>query len=281
LAAIEENIIPATFRSRLDNIVRQIKRRNQVLQTVVAQLLDTHTNTALVAYTVTTYDQDDANENLGLDITDNEGKFSFNIYRFRDLAPDVPSRNFSFEIVTPGGKIILEKAHAALDLHRPEDEVVLVKFELPALQAQPFEEQLLAAQLQAPPELLKWLKTEEINTFADIRRKGGLRQLADLPQVAPTIVHQIEALADLDRVSSTVQVNKALMDKGYDSVLAIAGAPYSEFISHASDANSTLTPLEAAQLHVIATIQTNLLNTILAGMAADSANGFNLSEPKE
>ena len=143
------------------------------------------------------------------------------------------------------------------------------------------EERLQEAQLQAPPELLEWLKGKEISTFADIRRKGGLSHLPGLPETAPGIIHQIEALADLDRVSSAVQVNKVLLEKGYDSVLAIADAPYSEFISVVSDENAALTPLESAKVHVIATIQTNLLNNILAGMAADISNGFELPDSKE
>lgn len=280
-AAVAENIIPTGFRSRLADIVKQLKQRNQLLQTVVAQLQNDRTKAALVNYTVTTFDQDAANANLGLDITDDEGKFSFSFYRPPELAPAAPPRNFSFQVITPAGETVPENARAVIEPDRRNGEVVPIRVKLSTPEPAPFEEQLNSAQLQASPELIEWLRTNEINTFADIRRKGGLRQLEGLPQVEPALIHQIEALADLDRVSSTIQVNKGLLDKGYDSVLAIAGAPYSEFIGLVADENSTLTPLQAARVHVIATVQTNLLHTILAGLAADSANGFNLPEPTE
>ena len=80
MAAIEENIIPAGFRARVDEIVRLLKRRDQVLHEVIAQLLDEDTKAVLAGYTVTTFDQDGVGENHGLDITDNAGQFSIAFY---------------------------------------------------------------------------------------------------------------------------------------------------------------------------------------------------------
>jgi hypothetical protein len=277
LAAVEENIIPASFRERVEVIVRQLVRRDQVLHSVVAQLQDEETKEPLADYTVTSFDKDAGDENRGLDITDNKGKFLFDFYVPREISPDAATRRFSFQVVTPQGETVPQGEPTVIDLNRLEGEIVPVKIKLPKPQVPPLEEQLQQAQIQAPPELMEWLRGQEIHTFADIRRRGGRIDSADLPQVDPAIVRQLEALADLDRVSSAVQVNKVLLDKGYDSVLAIADAPYTEFINVVTDEQTTLTALEVARLHVMATVQTNLLNNILAALAADTANGFNLS----
>ena len=276
LTAVKENIIPASLHVRVDEIVRQLKRRDQVLRAVVAQLLDGETNAVLAGYTVTTFDQDAGGESRGLDITDLEGKFLFNFYLSRDVPVDVPARKFSFKVVTPDGETVSEGEPTAINPNRLETETVPVKITVPKPHVPPLEEQLQQAQLQAPPELLKWLRGKEIYTFANIRRKGGLSHFADLPQIDPVMIRTLESLADLDRVSATVQVSKALLDKGYDSVLAIADAPYSEFINLVSDAKTALTEMEVAKLHVMATVQTSLLNNILVGMAANIANGFEL-----
>lgn len=96
LKAIEENIIPASFRTRVDEIVRQLKRSDQILRAAVAQLLDEETKAVLAGYRVTTFEQDVLGENRGLDITDNEGRFSFSFYAARNLPQDAPARKFAF-----------------------------------------------------------------------------------------------------------------------------------------------------------------------------------------
>lgn len=272
--AISDRIIPDLGDDRIQAIVRQLKRREQVLRQATAQLQDAETGAALVGYTVTTFDQDAGGENRGLDITDGEGKFLFDFFLPRDLPADAPARKFSFRVITPDGEAIPESGPIEINPNRLEPEVVFVKVDLPGPQAPPFEDQLQQAQLQTPPELLEWFRGQEIHALADIRRKGGLSHFANLPEVDPTIIRQLESLADLDRVSPTIQASKALLEKGFDSVLAIADAPRSEFINIFADRETGLTALEVAGLHVMATVQTHLLNNILAGMAADTANGF-------
>jgi len=179
-------------------------------------------------------------------------------------------------VLTPQGEAIPQGEPTVIDLNRSESEIVLVKIKLPKPEVPPLEEQLQQIQIQVPPEMLEWLRGQEIHTFADIRRRGGRIHSDDLPQIDPVIIRQLEALADLDRVTSAAQVSKVLLDKGYDSVLAINDAPYTEFISVVTGEQATLTALEVAKLHVMATVQTSLLNNILTALAADTANGFNL-----
>ena len=84
----------------------------------------------------------------------------------------------------------------------------------------------------------------------------------------------MESLADLDRLSLKIAVSTVLIEKQYDSVLAIADAPYSEFVNGVKDTHEELTALEAMKLHVMASAQTNFLNNLLVEIAANQANGF-------
>jgi hypothetical protein len=115
-----------------------------------------------------------------------------------------------------------------------------------------------------------------IETFADIRRAGGIHRLADLPRLAPEALQQLASLADLDRLSLTVAASAALMKNHYQSVLAIADAPLSEFVNAVTGSHPDLSELEARKLHVMAHAQTSLLNNLLAEMASTQANGFAL-----
>ena len=278
LAAVAENIIPATFRAKVEEIVRRLKRRGQGLHTVNAQLLDEETGAVLVGYTVTTFDQDAGNQNRGADLTDREGKFSFGYYSSQDPRAVPPPRKFSFQIVSPDGEKIPEHDPTVIKSNLSSGEVVSVKVKIPKPAVLPVEEQLRGAGMDTPPKLLEWLRDKGLNTFADIRRKGRLSQSTELPEVEASAIHALESLADLDRLSCTVPISNSILGKGYDCVLAIAEAPHAEFIAAVVDDELGLSTVQAAKLHAMATVQTNLLNHILAGKNADLANGFNLPE---
>jgi hypothetical protein len=194
----------------------------------------------------------------------------------RDLPQDAPARRFSFQVTTPDRVELPESEPNDINSNQPTTDVILVRVTVPKPQAPSLETLQRDGQLEIPAELLTYLRAQAINTFTDIRRRGGLSRLANLPQVNPTAIRNLESLADLDRISLDVQVNVALLDK-YDSVLAIADTPFSEFVSIASRNEIGLTALKAAQLHINARTQTDLLNNLLAGIAANQANGFNLT----
>ena len=277
LAAIEENIIPAGLRSRVDTIVSMLVRRDQVRRQVNAQLLDHETQSSLAGYSVTTFDQDADGQTLGLDVTDGDGGFSFAFYVPRAEPASAPARRFAFKVVTPDGEDLPEGA-ATINPGRDASELVPVEVKVPKPRVPSLEDQLQDGKLRLPPAISTWLTSKGIQSLADIRRKGGLRQVADAPAGDSALIRQIDALADLDRISASVQVSKAVLDKGYDSVLAIADAPRAEFVGLVRNEQSVLTELEAAKLHVMATVQVQLLNNLLAGMAADIANGFDLPD---
>jgi len=232
LAAIEENIIPVGFRARVDEIVRQLKRRDQVLHEVTAQLLDEDTKAVLAGYTVTTFDQDTVGENRGLDITDNAGQFSFTFYAPQEMPPNAPPREFRLEVQSPQGEKLPEDGHVSVNLNTPETAIVPALIKVPKPEISKQQEQLKSVLLDAPPELRTYLgETQQIQTLADIRRKGGLSHLADLPAAAdPALIRQLESLADLDRISPDISVSKTLLSHDFDSVLAVSDTPHSEFV---------------------------------------------------
>lgn len=278
LAAIDENIIPASFRARVDEIVRQLKRRDQMRHEVVARLVDEETKAVLAGYTVTTFDRDALGENRGLDITDDEGQFSFTYYASREITPNAPPREFRLDVRSPDGEKLPEDGHVSVNPDRPETEILPALIKAPKPEIIKQQEQLKSVLLDAPPELRTYLgETQNIRTLADIRRKGGLSHLADLPEgVDPARIRELESLADLDRISPDISVSKALLSHDFDSVIAVSDTPHSEFVGQLSKGDAALSEPDAARLHVLANAQTHLLNNMLMKMAANNANGFEL-----
>jgi len=281
LAAIAENIIPFSFHDRVNAIVRQLIHHNQVARTVIAQLLDVETKAVLAGYTVTTFSQENAGEeNRGLDTTDNEGKFSFVFFVPKEIPPNAPPREFRLEVVSPAGEKLAEGGQVSVDFSKPETEIfpALIKVPKPEISRQ--QEELKSVLVDVSPELRAFLNEQQnIQTLSDIRRKGGLSHLPDLPRDAdPALIRKLESLADLDRVSPDISVSNTLLAHNFDSVLAISDTPHSEFVAHVSDENGGLKELDAAKLHVTASSQTRLLDNMLMGLAANSANGFKMME---
>jgi hypothetical protein len=275
LAAIDGNMIPASLRDHIDTIIRQLRRRNQVSREVIAQLTDAETDQVLAGYTVTTFDRSVGEENLGLDISDNQGKFIFSFYVPSDLPRDAPARQFGFKVQTLAGEEIPEGEPVEISPNQPATDVVKVSINIPKPQIPTLQEQLQEVQI-AMPELMTYFSNHEIKAFADIRLKGGINRLPDLPPLAPDILRKLESLTDLDRLSLKVAVSTVLIEKQYDSVLAIADAPFSEFVDAVKDTHEELTEIQAMNLHVMASAQTNVLNNLLVEMATNQANGFTL-----
>jgi Tc toxin complex TcA C-terminal TcB-binding domain len=275
--AISDKIIP-DLGDRIDAIVRQLKRRDQVLHKVVAQLLDEETKAVLAGYTVTTFDQDAVGENRGLDITDNEGQFSFAFYAPKEIPPNAPPREFRLEVHPPQGEKLPEDGHVSVNPNQPETEILPALIKVPKPEISKQQEQLKSVLLDAPPELRTFLnERQNIQTLADIRRKGGLSHLADLPAEAdPAFISQLESLADLDRISPDISVSETLRSQDFDSVLAISDTPHSEFVGKLTQGDSALSELDAAKLHGMASAQNHLLDNMLMRRATNNANGFKL-----
>ena len=279
LAAIAENIIPATFRSRVDELVRLLTRRDQRLRPTISQLQDEETKTPLAGYTVTTSDKEAGGENRGLDITDAEGKFRFDFYVPRVIPAGATPREFRLEVLSPSGEKLPEDGLVSVDLSKPETEIVPAAVKVPRPEVAEKQEQFKSVLVDASPELRTFLSEQHnIQTLADIRRNGGVHRLADVPAGDPSFLRKLDSLADLDRVSPDLAVNQVLLQKNFDSVLAIANTPRSEFVAQVSNGDGVLQERDAARLHVTATAQTRLLDNMMMGMAANNANGFKLLE---
>lgn len=271
IAAVAESVIPPGLRGRLDEVTRRLRRRNLALIPVRAQLQDSETGAPLAEYGVKTIDKDGGDDDRGFDITAVDGTFAFDFYLPRSLP--VAPRQFSFRVTTPAGEAMLDEPLVAIRPIRQDREVVIVKIKIPKAPVSSVDDHLTALAMTAPAAVVTWLKSKKIATLADIRRTGGLARLPDAPAPDLGLLRTLDALADLDRISASISTSKALIDKGYDSVLAIADASLSEFTSLVRSGPTSATDADATQLHVNATTQTALLNNILMGIAADRANG--------
>ena len=271
LAAIKQNIIPVSSGARVDEIVRQLKRRDQVLHEVIAQLLDEETKAVLAGYTVTTFDQDSGEENRGLDITNNKGQFSFSFYAPRNLPQDAPARRFAFKIQPPEGDRISEVEVVDINPNQSEADIIKVSIKLPKPLVPTLEALRHGGQIDIPNKLLVHLKDQKVHTFADIRRRGGLGQLSDVSAIESALKVDWSHWLTCDRVSSNVRANTQLIDRGFDRVSTIANSNRSIFME---TARSLLGDCEAAKLHTAAKVQTKFLNNLAFDTMTAQANGF-------
>ncbi len=80
--------------------------------------------------------------------------------------------------------------------------------------------------------LITHLAVKDIHSLEDIRARGGLAELIDLPVSADDpAVQVLEAHANLNVLSDDVGLNQKLIDNGLNSVAGIAGRPRADFVS--------------------------------------------------
>lgn len=270
-AAVHTSVIPERFRDRIDDAVRGLLHRNDLSQAVFARLRDGQNGAALSGCTVTTLEGDRI---LGTDITDASGHFTFYVTSTPRPAEAMIQRRFSFRVVTADGQAIEPNPSIDVDADQLASAVLLVDVAMPHPPAVTLAEQLKPAGLEMPESLVAWLNEQAIGSLADIRRQGGRLAGDGRPEVDADIIGRLEALAELDRIATAVTVTSTLVDAGYRSVREIAAAPASEFVASVTVPNRDLDPQLAAELHATATVQTMLLNNILAAQAAAAANGL-------
>lgn len=125
--------------------------------------------------------------------------------------------------------------------------------------------------LRLPAALLDFFSAKNIRTLVDIRNVGGIGHLEGLP-VPPDdpAVKALEAHADLMRLSYDLHLNRALIEKGFTSVSAIAAVSRTNFVATAADG---LGDFKAAQLHTIAKAQTHFLQNVFLSFQVGAANG--------
>jgi hypothetical protein len=122
--------------------------------------------------------------------------------------------------------------------------------------------------LQLTPGALDILTTAGIASYADIRRRGGV---AGLQELDADDARKLEALTELDLLTPDPIEASALLALDYTSVEAIAATPWGRFLAHTTE---QLSAERAVALRTGAQAQIGMLDLLLAGQAADLANGF-------
>lgn len=269
LRAIEERIIPARIRDRATAIVRTIRRRTQQEYSVALRLERTPTGEPLVGYTVTTFDVDENNRDLGTDVTDALGEFV--VAYFASSNAQGIERGLRFRVRGPA----LDQDIQVTQRIRPDAHTVIgIRVSLPT--SQPTLQDLRGAgRIDVPEAILDTLERQHgIHSFADIRRRGGLSRVADVRSLDSAAIRRLDTLADLDRLSSDVSETLVLLAHQYDSVAAIAAVSRREFVTAMSTHEANFSERRATELYIAAQAQTEMLEQIFAGMMIDFANGI-------
>jgi Tc toxin complex TcA C-terminal TcB-binding domain len=254
------NIIPATFRSRIDEIIRHLELRKHEPRRVTVQLLD-QGGRPLEQVKVRMLDLGVGSEpvELSAGVSDGNGRLEV---RFT-ATPSAEERRLRLEVAVPG----VAEPHT-VDVSVGRDPAALeVRVPVPHREAP----RLAAVPVDVPPVLATFLEGRQIRTLADVRRAGGLGRLDGLPLPADhPAVRTLEAHADLARVSSDMQANQVLIDNGFTSVAAIGAAGRQEFLTAAGE---RLGVANAIRMRENAAAQTQFFDHLIGGALTERANG--------
>jgi len=272
---VAQGLIPAGFGDRIDSFVHALRRRSYMSHRANGQLVDRSSGLPVAepGFRVHVFDVSDATHpiDLGVATADQSGLFGF-AYR----SPAAPAGSdhilFHVRILDPNGQTL---ADCAVSIAAGQDQAFKVPISLLAStgsDAVTIADAMAGTAVGLPAVLDAFLGTRGLRTLGDIRRAGGLSRLADLPLAADhAAIVALEAHVDLNRVSAAPALNSKLIAEGYSSVVAIADAPRSVFVSATQ---AEIGDLRAAQLHVMARAQCAFLDNALFGAAAAQANGF-------
>ena len=185
-----------------------------------------------------------------------------------DRATPAAERHLRFRVRSPGGDAVAE-ATAALRTNSDRPAVIRVALPNPT----PTLRQLSGeGQIDVPGAVLRTLEeTHGIRSFSDIRRRGGIGGLAGSETLDPAVVSRLDALADLDRLSSNMVETTLLIERHFASVLAIAEAPRRDFVAASAGHGGRIDEQRAGELHIAARAQSDLLTQMYLGAAADHA----------
>jgi hypothetical protein len=273
LASIEENVIPAGIRDQIDEIIGTLSRSLLVAHEAVGRLRDEQTSAPLAGITVRILDLESAvgPEEIGRETTSEEGLFAI---RF---AADPTDRNPAARLLRLALLDAVGAEMSSTDVRVIADAADVLEIRVPprrpaAPDAHVLDRLIEATDIQASPELLRFLSSRNIRTLGDLRRVGGLSQLRGLPVAADDpAVRALEAHADLSRVSSDVATNATLIEAGFRSVAEIAATPLPTFVTAM---HGTMGDFQAAKTQVVARAQTNFLKHALTGFAVEQSNGY-------
>ncbi len=280
--SIEANFIPTELTERLDEISQLLEtlRRERSIQEagvlvpheVTLRLRDRDSDESLSNYTVQAFDLDAGSEpqELGFDMTDGSGMVNV-VYTTPDTESPAP-RRIQLRVTDSEGEEIERTDVAIAPDQREEVDVAIAVPQAPKIASPSLQELNQNLQLQLPPELLSRLEAEDIRTVDDIRKAGGISQIDDLPVDAEhEAVRTLEGHANLNVLSDDVNLNETLIEKGFDSVVAIAKQPRVEFVNAVRE---EIDESRAQQLHAQATAVDMFLHNLMTETAVTAANGF-------
>jgi len=130
--------------------------------------------------------------------------------------------------------------------------------------------------LDAGSPLLDFLAKRQIRTLADARNTGGIVHLEGLP-VTPEdpALRLLEAHTELSVLPTSVFTNARIVSAGYTSLRAVADASRERFVEVLG---GQIGADRVAALHGVAIAQVGYLETVLSGLRAGEANGWETLE---
>ncbi|WP_328324079.1 hypothetical protein OHA70_32400 [Kribbella sp. NBC_00382] len=247
--AADARIIPPLTGERAHALAQALRGRALTQVSVRLLLVAAASGEPLVGYGVHAYD---GTSDLGADVTDALGAVVVSYY-----SAD-PSVATSLRLL-----ISDDQTEVTADVLPPDTEVRVPVPTPPDLEAL-----VTAGHFQLTPGTLDILATAGIAGYADIRRRGGVAGLQDLDAGD---ARTLDALTELDLLTPDPVEASSLLALDYTSVGAIAATPWGRFLAHTAD---QLPAERAVALRTSAQAQVGMLDLLLAGQAADLANGF-------
>ncbi|MBI3969614.1 MAG: hypothetical protein HY329_28560, partial [Chloroflexi bacterium] len=241
-------------------------------------LLNQASGAPLAGFTVRAFALDAGSQprDLGYDLTDAAGRFAlvYTVLHSAETSRATESR-LRLHVLDPQGTSIHQTEIPATAAQR---QPVEIRIPVPASPERPSPKVAdLAPGLKLPQYILRALTRRNILTLADLRQAGGIGNIGGLPVAADhPALRKLQAHAQLDALSPDVQLNAALVEKGYISPSAIASASRADFVAAAGD---KLDDSKAAQLHTAARAQTRFAASVLADVRTHLANGFTPTAP--
>lgn len=269
--AAGERIIHREFSDRAEALGHQLRRRRLVPKTVRFRLVaDTQEDMALASYVVDARDAE-AGRDLGEDITDAGGEIEVTY----DADPENPNAPRAL-VLTVSGPALTAPVSREVELRpRADDQpAAVVRIPWPATSGN-LGGLVDDGRLSLPSAVIERMRAAGITTLADVRRAGGVARIDALAGADPATVRRLAAFADLDRVTAEPAVVAALMESGYESVIAIANTPWNAFVSGMAPpgARDDAAYERAVRLRAAAQAQVGYLDLLATAVAADLANG--------
>ncbi len=280
--AAAERIIPTAVGERAEALAHAIRRRGLMRIPLQLRLVSQSSGEPLRGYRVTTLDSESGRD-LGEDLTGHDG--GFEVAYYADPREANAPRPLRFQITGAG---LPEPVEVAEDVTPPARQGIdplrqgIIAIRVPIPDAVPTLQALAEnGALELSADVLDRLGTVGVRSYADIRRRGGLAGIRELADLDAATVRQLDALADLDRLTPNSDEAATLLQHRYESVAAIADAPWGAFLAQVAQQEGgpaggapKLAYDRAVGLRAAAEAQRGALDMLLAGYASDLANGF-------